>query len=453
MRADHRIPGPPSGAQARARSASAGFRRAVAAGLAAVLIGLSAVAAGLSAGAPAAHGQEEARIAAVVNDDVISVADLRDRTNLVVFSTGLPRTEEVRRRLAPQILQSLIDERLQLQEAEANNVRVADREIQEFLSDMESRNKLPPGGLDEFLARRGVNKSTLLNQVQANLAWRKLVQRRFQRHTEVSEEQVDETLRLIEAASDQPRYLVSEIFIAVDDLASEAQVRDSVERIIQQIKKGGRFDRLAQAFSQNAAAAAGGDLGWLVPGQLDERLEQVLAVMRPGQISNPIRTASGYHLIALRDRQLAGGIPLDKVTVSLKQIALQLPATPTEQQVRAGLATAEEIRARGIGCGEIGKARLPGKAMVVDIGRLKVSDLAGPLQQAVSGLTPGQISAPLRGPGGIMMLMVCDRQAPPAASLPDRAAVRERLMREKLDLLARRYLRDLRRAAFLDVRV
>lgn len=402
---------------------------------------------------PAANGQENEGIAAVVNDDAISLTDLRDRTKLVVFSAGLPSTAEVRRRLTPQVLQGLIDERLQLQEAEANNVRVADREIQQFLSDMERRNKLPPGGLDGFLAQRGISRTTLLNQVRVNLAWRKLVQRRFQRQIDIGDEQVDETLRLIEAASGKPRYLVSEIFLAVDDLATEAQIRQSVERIIQELTNGARFDRLALAFSQNAAAASGGDLGWLVPGQLDERLEQVLALMRPGQISNPIRTASGYHLLALRDRQLAGGIPLDKVTVALKQIALKLPAAPTEDDLRAGLAAAEQIRTSGAGCDEIGASPLPGKAVVADLGRLKVSDLAGPLQQAVVGLTPGQISEPLRSQAGIMMLMVCDRQAPPAASLPDREAVRDRLMREKLDLLARRYLRDLRRAAFLDVRV
>lgn len=431
---------PPGGIRRRARLAVAGIRLALLAGLLAM--------------APAANGQEEGRIAAVVNDnDIITVADLNERIKLVVFSTGLPSTAEVRRRIAPQVLQSLIDERLQLQEAETNNVRVAEREIEEVLADMAARTRLPPGGLDKVLAQRGIDKETLVSQIRANRAWGKLVQRRFQRQANVSEEQIDETLRLIEEASDKPRYLVSEIFIAVDDLASEAQVRQSVQRIIQQIRKGGRFDRLAQAFSQNAAAAKGGDLGWLVPGQLDEKLDAVLAVMRPGQISNPIRTSAGYHLLALRDRQLAGGISLDKVTVALKQIMLRLPAKPGKDQIKAGLANAEKIRAGGAGCGAIGKTPLPGKATVIDVGRLKVSDLAGPLQQAVIGLTPGQISEPLQGQGGIMMLMVCDRQAPEAAALPDREAVRNRLFGQKLDLLARRYLRDLRRAAFLDIRV
>lgn len=398
-----------------------------------------------------ARGQQVARIAAVVNDEVISVMDLRNRADLVVFSSGLPATREVYDRLMPQVLQALIDERLQLQEANARSISVADREIEAVLRNMEQSNNLPPGGLDGFLAEQGIVKETLVSQIRANLAWRKLIRARFQRQVEVGQEEVDEAIRNMEEADGKPRNLVSEIFLTVDDPASEDRVRRSALRILQQIREGGRFEELARAFSQNASAAAGGDLGWLVQGQLDDRLEDAIATMQPGQIGGPFRTPAGYHIIMLRDRRFSGSSSPDKVTVDLRQIRLPLADSAGDDEIRAGLAAAEDIRRSIESCADLG-APLPAEAVAGDVGRLRVADLAPAIQQTVMGLGEGQISAPLRAQGAIVMLMVCDRVTE-GETLPDREEVTERLRLQKFDLLARRYLRDLRRSAFLDVRI
>lgn len=402
------------------------------------------------AGTPA-RAQQLYQMAASVNNKPITMMDLQNRAELVIFSSGLPSTPDVYRRLTPQILQTLIDEQLQLQEAQERNIRVTDAEIAAILQDMEQRNSLPAGGLDGFLAERGIEKATLVSQIRANLGWRKLIRARFQRQAEIGQEEIDEAVRTLEAASGKPRNLLAEIFLAVDDPASEDKVRQSAVRIMQQIRNGGRFDELARAFSQNAAAASGGDLGWMVQGQLDDRLEESVATMQPGEIAGPIRSGAGYHIVLLRDRRFSGGASPDKVTVDLRQISLPLADTAGEAETRAAAAAAEDIRRTVNDCDAL-SSHLPEGATVGEIGRLRITDLAPQIQQTVMALGPGQISAPLRAPDAVVMLMVCDRTTEGEAA-PDRDEVAERLRLQKLDLLSRRYLRDLRRSAFIDVRI
>lgn len=412
--------------------------------------GLASIIATSAAFLPA-RAQEEALVAAVVDEVSITSVDLAHRTNLVLFATGLPRTPQVAERLQPQVLKTMIDEALQLGAAKANNVEPLQREIDTILANMERENKLPPGGLKSFLASKGVEMSALERQVRSTLSWSKLVERKFASQAAVGEEEIDDALDRIKENQEKPRNLVSEIFLAVDDATQDGQIRQSAARIMQQLRSGAGFDALARAFSQNAAAASGGDLGWLLQGQLDDQIEQQLARMQPGQISEPIRTLDGYHIVALRDRRLPGGSSANQVTVDLRQINIPLSPEAAENEIRAAVQISEQIRAEVTDCGSLATATLPGGATVANIGRVRIGDLAAPLQPPLMGLQSNQISTPLRAPNGIMLLMVCDRVAQ-SAELPSRNQIKERLFREKLDLLARRYLRDLRRAAFLDIR-
>jgi peptidyl-prolyl cis-trans isomerase SurA len=398
-----------------------------------------------------ARGQE-ATIAAVVNNNSITSVDLNHRVNLVLFATGLPRTPEVAQRLRPQVLDTMIDETLEMQAAKDAGIDVAQREIDSVLANMEQQNKLPPGGLDAFLANKGVEKPALERQIKASLSWSKLVERKFASQATVGEDEIDDELARIKENLDKPRSLVSEIFLAVDASDQDARVKQAAERIVQQLRNGASFDALARAFSQNAAAASGGDLGWLVPGQLDPQLDQYLKQMQPGQLVGPVRTTDGYHILALRDRRLPGGSSPSDVTVDLRQINLPLPAKPSDDQLHAALQAAGQIRDQIKDCNALADTALAHGARAAKIGKVKIGDLAAPLQPVLMGLQANEISKPLRGPNGLILLMVCDREAK-EAKLPSRDQIKERLFRQKLDLLARRYLRDLRRTAFLDVRV
>lgn len=402
----------------------------------------------------APSGQEIVRIAAVVNDDVISVMDVFDRTRLLIAMAGLPDNQEVFQRLMPQVLRSLIDERLQLQEAKALGIKVRESAIKESMAIVEREKQVAPGDLQAWLAARNVVESTLVDQIHAALAWRDVVLQRLKRQVVVGNEEVDDAVRRLSENSGRPRHLVSEIYLAVENLSDEEDIRRNALRIIQQVREGANFAALAQTFSQNANAASGGDLGWVVPGQLPEEVDAALANMQPGQLAGPIRSRGGYYIVALRDRRQPGVGRPDQVVVQVKQILLPFPATPTESDIQNMLATAQAIRQKVNDCGQVGVIdEMLGRPSVTDMGKFTVADLAEPLQAPIMALAPGQMTAPMRSNNGdIVMFMVCERIAP-QENLPDADKIRALLEREKLDFLARRYLRDLRRAAFLDVRV
>src|SRR5688500_16678796 len=107
--------------------------------------------------------QETLRIAAVVNDEVISVFDLANRTRLALLTTGLPDNMDTRRRLQPQVLRSLIDERIQTQEAARQNISATESEMQSAIARIEENNRMPPGGLEQVIRQSGVQRSTVMD--------------------------------------------------------------------------------------------------------------------------------------------------------------------------------------------------------------------------------------------------------------------------------------------------
>jgi peptidyl-prolyl cis-trans isomerase SurA len=411
----------------------------------------------LSCAAPLSAGQAQdvMRIAAVVNTEVISVYDLLARLHLIVASSNLPDTPEMRQRLAPQVLRGLIDERLKLQEAKRLNIKVSDEEFNAAVADIERRNNIPSGSFADFLKARGIDAATIFEQIRAGIAWSKVIQQRVRPRVQITDDEVRETMERIRANANRPRFAVSEIFLAVDTPEQEESVRQSAERILEQINKGASFATIARQFSQSATAAVGGDMGWVEEGQLDTDLDNALRKMQPGQIAGPIRTAGGYYILALRDKRAAGagaGTNVNDVTVSIGQVFLAVPAKATAAQIDSQKKLATTISETATDCDDIQKlSRESGATSGGLIRNVKVGSLAEPLRPPALSLPIGKASEPIQTKDGLVVIMVCERSGD--AALPKDEEVRDMLGRQRLESLANRYLRDLRRGAFLDVRV
>ena len=267
-------------------------------------------------------------IAAVVNDDIISISDLTARLQLALISSGLPNTPETRQRLTPQVLRSLVDERLQLQEASRANMSVNAKEIDEAFGRVAEQNRMQRDQLEKMLASQGVPRSTLESQIRATIAWGKLVQRRLRPSIEIGQEEIDAVIQRIQANAGKPEYLAAEIFLAVDTPEREDEVRRLADRLYEQIGQGASFPAVARQFSQSAGATNGGDLGWVQQGQLPDELDTALRQLRPGQATRPIRSVTGYHILLLRDqRTVAGGNslpPRDQIMNALGQERLDM---------------------------------------------------------------------------------------------------------------------------------
>jgi peptidyl-prolyl cis-trans isomerase SurA len=407
-------------------------------------------------GAMPASALNEQRIAAIVNDEVVSVRDLNERLDLVMLTSGIPDSQDARDRLAPQVLRGLIEESLQLQEAARLSINVDQSEIDRALDTIAQRNRMSVDQLRGLLTSRGINFETLVRQVRAQLAWVKVVNRTIRPTVNVTVDQLDLAVQEARADQGQPEYQLSEIVLPVDNPSQLDRVAQDAARLVQTLREGASFDSLARQVSVAASAAQGGDLGWVGASSIPPPLLDTLDRMRPGEITDPIVSPVGYHIFWLRGRrtsQAPAASSQAAVEVSLAQILFPTNGATDDATLTRLREQAAGLRDRLSDCAAMATVAEELKApQSGDLGWLKISDLPPEIGQTALTLPVGQVSAPLNGPGGIHLLMVCDRREPAGGEAPDRQKIADRLQRERLDLAARRYLRDLRKQAFVEVR-
>lgn len=400
-----------------------------------------------------ARAQEQQRIAAVVNDEIVSMRDLQNRLRMVIIASRLPQTDETAQRIAPQVLRSLIDEQIQLQEAKRLNVAVSDQDMARARADVEQRNNLKPGQFASFVRNLGVDPDTVERQLRAQVAWGKLVRRRFGNDVTVSQEEVTDVLDRMQADAGKTQKRIAEILLPVEDPANEAQVRQLADRITEQLRGGANFAAVARQFSGAANAAVGGDIGWVLPERMAPEIAEAVAKMETGQISEPIRTLLGFHIVQVVDsRVLAEADPL-KAVVDLKQLFLPVPPDAGPDVRGSQRALAEAVSSSAQSCDDLVELAKEVKSPTsASLGEIQVGELAPALRDPVATLKVGEVSTPIDLPNGVMVLMVCSRKAPPN-NLPSPEQIRQQLETQRFEISAQRYLRDLRRSAFVEPRV
>jgi len=393
------------------------------------------------------------KIAAVVNDEVISAFDLISRIRMVLVSSNIADSPETRQRIAGQVLRSLIDEKLQLQEAKRQSVTATDDEINKALEQIEKQNNMKAGALNEFMKARGIDRGALVDQLTASIVWAKLVRRQAVQSASISDDEIDTALKRAKEHAGEPQSRVAEIFLAVDNPAQEEEVRHLAERLSQQMKQGARFSAVATQFSQSATAAVGGDIGWVRPDQLPPELAKAAAQLKPGELSPPIRTTGGYYLMLVIDRRTgAGGGGDQGEFFDIVQVVFALPAHASEAARRTALAEAEAVRGAAKDCPsllKIGKEKAP---QLSSQGKLSASQIAPEMRKLIESMPTGQVSQPIVQKNGVGVIMVCGKSTSGVAGM-SREDVGESILRQRFDTLARRYLRDLRRSSYVDVRM
>lgn len=398
-----------------------------------------------------AAAQEVNRIAAVVNDDIISLQELIGRVQVALAFSGIPDSADARRRVAPQVLRKLIDERLQMQEAARIKITLSSAEIESGIAMIEQQNRMPKGALLGGLTRAGINPELVREQIKADLTWLRVTGRTLQQQVKVGDEEITDRLETIKERQGRPEYLAAEIVLPVEVPTQEDETRILGERLIEQLKTGVPFAALARQFSRSPTAGNGGTMGWLSEGALDEDIAAPLTQLSKGQTSPLIRTTSGFSIIMLLDQRIAGQVanPED-AQVALSQLTLPVPRnSPPKQEL---LAKAAQLTAPARSCREfedIGRRlALPTESL----GTKRVGELDGMLRRAVANLPPNRPSEPMDATEGIQVVMVCDRQESTTIALPSREQVRRMVEDERMDMLSRRYIRNLRRSAFIDIR-
>jgi peptidyl-prolyl cis-trans isomerase SurA len=401
-----------------------------------------------------AQAQDQLRIAAVVNDDIISELDVYMRLRMAMLSAQLEDNEETRQRLLPQVLRNLIDDRLKMQEAKRTGVHVNPADVERRLDRLAQRNNMTRADLESFLQSHGILVDAVADQITTELSWARLVQRTLRPRIVITDQEINDEATRIKATQGQTEYKMYQIFVAVDAPDQESAVRDSAERLIEQLNAGADFESLAQEFSQDEGALKGGNWGWMRLDQMEPAVAKEIQLVPAGQLVGPVRGTGGYYIAIARETRVSGsGDTTGAGSVTVKQILWSLPPNAADSEVNRAISQANTVAHEIESCsqmGEVAHDATPG--VYRELGSVPVNDLPQPVQTVAINQPIDVPSSPIRTDQGIGLYVICARQGSDDDS-QSRTAIADRLGQQRLETLARGYLSDLRRAAVIDIRM
>jgi peptidyl-prolyl cis-trans isomerase SurA len=370
--------------------------------------------------------QDVQQIVAIVNDKVISLFDLKQRARLLSLSTGGRQlSQEDQQYLQAQALQALIDDRLKIQEAEKYNAGARDNEVEAAFANYARQFNLTPDELEKQLNQSGV---------------------------EIADEEVNNIIDNLERDKGKDRYRVSEIFLLVSDNARREETLSTAQTLYTQLNNGSPFSAVAQQFSQSSSAAVGGDLGWILENELPKVVQEVVVATDVGVISEPIETEDGIYIIQVVDKSTVLSLNENDIVVKMKSMFFN-HSDENDIAFRDELsAKIEPLFAGTDVCENMEKtAETAGATESGELAPVRIGDLPVDIRQEVTTMEIGTGTSPIKEEGGYSILILCEKNIP-EVGLPDFDVVQDNLTQSRVQLMARRHLRDLRRDAIVDYR-
>lgn len=423
--------------------------------------------------APAASGHDVG-IVAVVGGDAISTYDLNNRLRFIITTAHLSDTPDVMSHIRPQVIRSLIDEKLQLQEADKNNIKVSQADIDQAIAAIEAQRGMPPGTITHILDDNHIPRETFTQQIHAQLAWSQLLSTKVRPLVHVSDEEIAmASHRFIPPAPKKnapPAPPVQELKIAVITLPVDRpnrvqEIKRLGDKLVHEVRGGANFEEVSRQFS-SATASSGGKVEafWIKLTQLEPNIAKILSNATPGMVTDPLRSSEGFTIIKVYDVHAAASkktaeaekpVPEKPkgVEVTLKEILLKLKPDAPGKEADMMLQMGEEVAKNPGTCEEKGIAGIKDMDdfdIDVSFRTSLLSDLPPAVKIIAGTLKTGEISTPFASPEGIRLYMLCGKKDPDANASRDE--IYHMLMQQKMELEAQKYLRNLRRDVFIDVR-
>lgn len=241
---------------------------------------------------PRGSEAETLKIAAIVNDEIISTRDLQNRVNLFLMTSQIPMNAQTKNMIYSRVLNNAIEEKIKLQTAEKEDIKISPQELAASVKQFEKNNQIPNGNLKKILNQNNVAMDAFESQMKADMAWVRLVRRKMYSDAQVTQKELEKAMAEAKEDLSTPKYFVSEIYIRKKD-AKDLSV------LVNNLRQDPRFELYAMQFSQSPTAANGGRLGWLNKGKLPQAIEKKLDKMHEGEISDPIPYGEGYYIVRL----------------------------------------------------------------------------------------------------------------------------------------------------------
>ena len=388
---------------------------------------------------------------AIVNGDVITQTDIDQRLALLAIANGgeIPANEI--EGLRQQVLRNLIDESLQIQAASREEIKITAVDIDKTVARVAGNVKQTPDQMATYLSNRGSSIRSIRRQIEGELAWRRLQSKKIESGISVGDDEVKAVIDKLNASKGTEEYRVGEIFLTATSANGE-QAEANAAKIYAALRQGGSFVGYARQYSEASTAAVGGDLGWVRPEQLPESLANAIRQMKPGQVSQPIKIAGGYSIIAVQDTRRIGTADPRSALLTLKQVSIAFPKGTTPAQAEPTVAKFAAGALNVGGCGGADKLAADLGGEVVESDQVKMRDLPPALQEMMMQMQVGQATRPFGSVDeGVRVLVLCGRDEVDA-NAPTFDQVYAQINEERVNTRSRRYLRDLRRDAVIDYR-
>ena len=399
------------------------------------------------------------RIVAIVNDDVIvrseltaRMEDIRDR--LERSGTPVP-AEHV---LAPRVLERLVMDRIQLQLAAESGIRVDDDQINRSVADIAARNGL---SLEEFrtlLEQDGYDFAGFREEVRDELLVTQVRRRFVADRVTVSPRDIDDHLATVERQEGgRHEYRLSHILISVPDGASPEEVaasRDRARELVEELRGGLDFVEAALAHSDGQQALQGGDLGWRRASELPTLFADIVSDLSPGEISEPIRSPSGFHVIRLTERRSAEAHFV--IQTHARHILLRPNEILSAAGARARLRHLRERIVNGEDFAELARSHSddPGSAATGgDLGWLSPGELPPVFQEVMDALAESGISMPFETDFGWHVVQVVARRNYDGTEEIRRANAVKTILDRKVEEEMQTWLRQIRQEAYVEYRL
>ena len=401
------------------------------------------------------------RIAAVVNEGIVLNSELDEQTEEVVARLRQQNTElPARNVLRRQVLERLVVEEIQMQRANKLGIEVSDEMLNGALDDVAKRNGISFADLPKQLESQGLDYRSYRDDVRRQMTLQLLRQRDVFGRINVSPRELEQALARQSNGPDQnSEYNVSHILVSVAVTATPEQIeaRETRARDVYNKAKGGEeFSQLAVGFSDSTTNIEGGSLGWRKGSQLPSIVSDVIAKMKPGDVSAPIRTPSGFHIFRLNE--VRGGIQQAVVSqVHVRHILVRTSELEDDQTVQQKLATIRERIVKGgedfAAIAAVTSADTTSAAEGGDLGWAGPGTFVPEFEKQLDALSENQITEPFKTQYGWHIVQLIGRRVHDATQDKVRQQVYAQLRESKAEEETELWLRRLRDEAFVEYRM
>ncbi len=357
------------------------------------------------------------KVVAVINDNIITQSDLNARFELVMRSLSKNPSRDEQRLLLFRTLNSMIDENLLQQYAANRGFTVKRADIDVAIARFEQSRNLPRGAYAKITA--GVEE-TAEQQIVSDLVLQQIVDRVLKNRVNIPNSEVDQLIRQLGAANTRTEWEVAQIFVPVGEAeGSEENAKSLADTAYERASTEKDFASVAKDYNTNGTPLDG-YLGWFGEGEMVPVLEQTISQMKAGDVSEPIRSGTGYHIVQVKATRELPGIQTKPVTeFKLKKISYGTDDSTSEDELWVA-----------------------------------APDLSSQLKKVVSKLDVGDTTKKIKNGDEMVAYTLLEKKRTLPEGLEEyRERVRNRLMESRLDLAVRRMMRDLRRDAFIDIRL